>query len=450
MAPVVRKDILTLTTEEKDNLVLAFKLVQELPADDPDSFFTIGGLHGIPGEFYCHHGDPLFPTWHRAYLYTLEKSLQKQVPGVALPYWQEIDSITEGHPHTAIPSILTDETYTFADGTTIPNPLKSFTLEKAVEDTYKEKGKQGFPYSKPAGYTTNETADQLLKQLGAGLKYKLQRCLFADSYTAFSNTTSANLWNKARGDKNFIMSLESPHNGMHLALGGIQLPWQDASAIPFANGDMGDNETAGFDPIFYFHHCFIDYMFWNWQQKHDSTDTLFFDKQYLAKEDQDKNLQTSLDPFTAPGESRPMTSQDVVDIANLGYSYDKPIDLGDIVQADTVSETVTPRLLVQDVDKSKYSGSFIVTITVKENGELKEVIDAEPILSRYNVESCANCLDHVKFDYRVALTGWSVEDATRVKAAGHFYTDIHTRDHPEGLPPGGDIGDRKPKLELEI
>jgi tyrosinase len=34
-----------------------------------------------------------------------------------------------------------------------------------------------------------------------------------------------------------------------------------------ANGDMGENDTAAFDPIFYFHHCFIDKIFWDWQKK---------------------------------------------------------------------------------------------------------------------------------------------------------------------------------------
>lgn len=29
-----------------------------------------------------------------------------------------------------------------------------------------------------------------------------------------------------------------------------------------SHGDMGENETAAFDPIFFFHHCNIDRMFW--------------------------------------------------------------------------------------------------------------------------------------------------------------------------------------------
>ena len=37
--------------------------------------------------------------------------------------------------------------------------------------------------------------------------------------------------------------------------------------IEGANGDMGDNETAAFDPIFFVHHSNIDRLFWVWQKK---------------------------------------------------------------------------------------------------------------------------------------------------------------------------------------
>lgn len=37
-----------------------------------------------------------------------------------------------------------------------------------------------------------------------------------------------------------------------------------------SNGDMGENETAGFDPIFFFHHCNIDRVFWLWQRRHNA------------------------------------------------------------------------------------------------------------------------------------------------------------------------------------
>ncbi|KAI1117758.1 hypothetical protein F5Y14DRAFT_401759 [Nemania sp. NC0429] len=502
MAPVVRKNILTLTVEEKDKLVLAFQRIKALPAEHHDSFFTIASYHGIPGEFFCHHGDPLFPTWHRAYLYRLEKALQNQVPGVAIPYWQEVDSIKAGDPKFVIPTLLTDENYTYANGETVPNPLRSYSLQQAIEDTYSEEGKEDFIYSKPEGYATvrfpfsglmtpaykekteehnrewgskpiSETTEVLNvnvatwlvnsyyitsngKRLAAGLKYKFARSLSNPSYTAFSNNTSAGLWND---DHIFpVTSLESPHNGMHLAIGGIQVPWQDASVVDFANGDMGDNETAGFDPIFYFHHCFIDYMFWNWQKRHDSTTTLFFDTKYLAEEDKDKNLQTALDPFVAPDGTRAMTSQDVADIANLGYSYDNLINTtvsqgSDVVaQAAAASDTAAarpPRLLISRIDKSKIRGSFVVSTTVREDGVVKEFIDAEPILSRYNVEGCGNCSDHLEVRYRVPLVGWTAEEAGRIKDKGRFFIDIHTHDNPRGAPPGGHF-DTAPRVDLEI
>jgi tyrosinase len=33
---------------------------------------------------------------------------------------------------------------------------------------------------------------------------------------------------------------------------------------------MGENGTASFDPIFFFHHSFVDKLFWDWQKNWDS------------------------------------------------------------------------------------------------------------------------------------------------------------------------------------
>ncbi|KAJ0163728.1 Tyrosinase [Colletotrichum tanaceti] len=108
---IIRKNIRTLSTAELDNLVRAFAAIQKLPAEDPNSFFVIAGYHGEPFRGagyanpawwggYCNHGNILFPTWHRAYLLRLEKALQSQVPGVALPYWDETEeaTLTGWHP----------------------------------------------------------------------------------------------------------------------------------------------------------------------------------------------------------------------------------------------------------------------------------------------------------------------------------------------------------------
>src|SRR5687767_6680275 len=46
------------------------------------------------------------------------------------------------------------------------------------------------------------------------------------------------------------------------------------SPIDGANGDMGENDTASFDPVFFFHHAHIDRMFWLWQLGHEARDTI--------------------------------------------------------------------------------------------------------------------------------------------------------------------------------
>ena len=42
---------------------------------------------------------------------------------------------------------------------------------------------------------------------------------------------------------------------------------------------MGENDTAALDPIFYFHHCFIDYAFWIWQRRQGATQGFTIDMQ---------------------------------------------------------------------------------------------------------------------------------------------------------------------------
>ncbi|KAF7172429.1 hypothetical protein CNMCM5623_004617 [Aspergillus felis] len=353
-----RKSIRDVKGEELDNLISAWRYIQDLDPEKINSFFTIGGLHGEPfrGAGYdntqwwggwCHHGNVLFPTWHRAYLLALENAL-RSAPGcenVTLPYWDESDDQTAGGPRvvtpgataggdvsTGIPDIFLQKNY--KDGK--PNPLYSYKLKKKVVDRLSDI--PDADYSKPKGYETcrypysgllgendraatqqhnnfldknfsREKINDLLNRnvqiwltLGAfvndkgepinrgSTRQKFWDCLRVPDYTVFSNTTSAEKFNdehfsetepdpkvKTTDGPGFqftsgpAVALESPHNDIHLAIGGVEVPGQDMDQYPYANGDMGENDTAGFDPIFYFHHCFIDHLFWKWQTDHGKT-----------------------------------------------------------------------------------------------------------------------------------------------------------------------------------
>jgi tyrosinase len=279
---------------------------------------------------YCNHGNVLFPSWHRAYLVCFENALQsvEGCANVSMPYWNELKSAESENP---IPQIFLDKEYTYSDGTTIKNPLYSYKLQRSIMDHLSK-----FPdtdYTKYKGYETvrypfsglvgkpdkdkTKAHNQLMNMLDSeskGMTTKLLQSnvnnwlakevtnsdgvtnigghvgdyyiqsLFAPNYTVFSNTTSAQRWNDDRFDALSddkvaaplaVIPLEKPHNSIHLAIGGYDIPGiGNDSFVPDANGDMGENDTASFDPIFYFHHCWIDLVFWAWQLKNEKTDQL--------------------------------------------------------------------------------------------------------------------------------------------------------------------------------
>lgn len=111
MAPRVRYSIQYIqeqydTNQNRDlleNLIRAWRGIQKLDVNNPDSYWMIAGFHGEPfrgpGQTntawwggYCNHSNILFPTWHRAYLLRLEDALRR-IPGcqdVTLPFWDEL------------------------------------------------------------------------------------------------------------------------------------------------------------------------------------------------------------------------------------------------------------------------------------------------------------------------------------------------------------------------
>ena len=138
-------------------LIQAFRGIQALPPDNPNSFFHLAGLHGLPFRGpgttdpnfwggYCWHASVLFPTWHRSYMLTFENAL-RSVPGcqdVTLPFWDETLHLEP----PVIPWVLTSP-YFPVEGHD-PNPLYSYKLAKGLLDDKVENER----YRKPAGYQT--------------------------------------------------------------------------------------------------------------------------------------------------------------------------------------------------------------------------------------------------------------------------------------------------------
>eukprot|EP00794_Sanderia_malayensis_P009633 gene9633-10621_t len=420
----------------KNAFLRAFKKLQELPPENANSFWAIATYHGEPFKprlvadpeendtlkywgGWCQHNDVLFPTWHRFYLHKLEQALRTVCPDddLAFPYW---DQTSEENIENGLPKILTDDTQ-IIDGVLCKNPLKSYIFQREIGE---KSGSATDIYHKPKGYETvrypysgirspeaekliadehNEQIDKdavddeekdpvkllnknfntMLMTGDKCIKSQYESCLNATTYCSFSNTVSAG--------KKKETAIESPHDGVHLALGGITTPKQKSGVKPGANGDMGENETAAFDPIFFFHHCNMDRVFWLWQKRHQFTDSLEIDPEDPGASPDGQGatpyqhvgeklgMHTILHPFQHPN-GVPVNSNDCVNIEKqLGYTYSE----GSLEEFATPVETYAKNdhwLKVENfhqvstylgnVLSSKHPARYVIDISVaKEDNE---------------------------------------------------------------------------------
>ncbi|OHE96563.1 hypothetical protein CORC01_08161 [Colletotrichum orchidophilum] len=346
-------------------------------------------------------------------------------PDLALPFLNECRPFDQNPP---LPWILTNPTFDLDGDNT--NPLYSYKFQKGVADNH-EKPSDAQRYSKSTGSqtaryplagvadlngdkSTNDPANHpsiLNGNIAVWLNGKVQLgnkasptpipdtvsvvarykvSLDAPDYTLFSNKASRGEWlHKMRGTLQnkapfkFHTSLEDPHNAVHLAIGGFYQGGEDkAKPIEGAHGDMGENETASFDPIFFLHHAFIDYVFWTWQVKHDLTQAGSLSVEYditagtlsagspVLPPGSKLGMISPLAPFLKSGSvSEPMfyTSDDITNITQLGYGYGEgSLDLP--TSGPVLGDPELPLLAVarvSGISTKDHEGSFVIRTSAK-------------------------------------------------------------------------------------
>jgi len=213
-----RKEVRSLQAPELLALRRAMMEFQAKSVADHDGYIYIAGYHGIP-QHLCEHKNLLFLAWHRIYISTFEKALQKIDASVALPYWDwaSPDSLTQG-----MAPAHTDSQFTDSDGLDKANPLKAAPIEDSSRNTVRN---------------TNPSM-HLLQTAAASLRLAYNQPTFAL----------------------FTGGIIGPHDSVHVWVGGI-------------GEDMLTTDRAAYDPVFWSHHANVDYQWAKWQVLHPGIST---------------------------------------------------------------------------------------------------------------------------------------------------------------------------------
>ena len=216
----IRKNVGELSGDELATLIKAFQgimLLDKTDPENPNGYFNVAGLHGLPG-LYCMHHIPGFNPWHRYHMLSFENAL-RSIDGcqdVTLPYWDM---------SSPLPDIFHFAPFDFY---TLPKDLKMF-------------GRFGL-MQYPKGYKTQRNSAQ---QIAANLNENsvltnLKRAATKTDWEDFHGFLDG------RPNNTFIAA----HDGGHVAIGPT----------------MADQNIAAFDPVFWFYHCNLDRLYWNWQK----------------------------------------------------------------------------------------------------------------------------------------------------------------------------------------
>ncbi|MGR8935830.1 MAG: tyrosinase family protein [Gammaproteobacteria bacterium] len=255
--PVLRRDIKDFTLEEMDKLALGIDRMLHLAPTDPLSWFYQANMHDVPdctlngealpgcvvnpddvstwpeqGKIWqsCPHYNLLFLSWHRIYVYYMERVLRHMSgnPNFTMPYWDY--SVADNAEARVVPQLYR----VFAKDM---NPLYVAERNKWT-GIYPRGARKNFVYS---------PINRGLPMDGAAVSYK--RAFEQQEWAQFSNQLSS-----------------QPHDLVHEEVGGWYEGNPNLSDAEQKIGWMGLLQTAARDPVFWLHHTNIDRLWDKWNR----------------------------------------------------------------------------------------------------------------------------------------------------------------------------------------
>jgi len=283
----IRKNAAQLTDHEIETFVAALK---ELKRSGRYDQYVLQHAQAIMHNI--HRCSAFFP-WHRQLLLELEEELQEISgdPNLGLPYWHWGENAEHTNPEDYrmwADDFLGPGGRSFDGYVVMSGPFRS-----GEWDTIDMSGNPAGPLIRSLGESPIAGSLPTRQEIEAMLRVMP---FDVAPYDRYVTTGFRNLLEGWYGGTEPMF-----HNRGHVWVGGSMVPM-----------------TSPNDPVFFLHHCFVDKLWWDWQERHGKMGM----EQYLPISD-GRNSQNLNDLMEAAmtGRRRPA---DLIDIDALGYSYDAP------------------------------------------------------------------------------------------------------------------------------
>jgi tyrosinase len=320
----IRKDVRSLTAEEKDDFIQAvLELKKRGIYDQFVKIHVDAVLHATPGENEtpssavrnAAHRGPAFLPWHRAYLHAFEIELQKINPAVTIPYWDwTVDAILPDASQSQVWSAafmggngvkekdweVTDGPFAFKNGRwpiTVPGEFEGQRIPRYL--------RRGFGHFRdPFGVLVSTLPTR--QDVMAALKEPVY-----DMFPWYARPFTGGFRNRLEGwvtDVADPLTVRHPgvqlHNRTHIFIGGtMKFAWSPN------------------DPVFLLHHAYVDRLWVLWENYQRKTNKALAPGEilYLPRKGgpPGHNLHDTLYPFQPS-----VRVIDVLDHRRLGYRYD--------------------------------------------------------------------------------------------------------------------------------
>lgn len=302
----VRKNLRSLNEDEKQVLVKALLTLKKEGHYDHFVHAHMAVMHPTVLSFEPHdpeyrngaHRGSSFLPWHREFLLQLEEALRSVDSSIDLPYWDWTEDAAMSDPTTAP---------IWSEGFMGGNGVESDDWRVASGPFANSAGNWPIPPDHD-GPALRRQFGQMLPSLPTKEDLALalaERFYDTPSYNnspftlGFRNRLEG--WITQRGDSRVKTPGSQLHNRVHLWVGGSMAPMSSPN-----------------DPVFFLHHCFVDKVWADWQEKQRNERPEA--APHYAPE-QEGPPGHNLDDVIRPWSRR---IRDVMDISTLDYAYEQP------------------------------------------------------------------------------------------------------------------------------